>query len=270
MKPSCGTAMPAGFSRHFVCHHVHVVERGATDPLLSSLQRGFSSRLRASAPLVGASHMADGRTGSITSDDRPRTQEMLCQGDICLSWKTGFVGKIQKVSASRSSRSRSMRLRPDAAGNGGGMSASCVVCHVCGAGGIRALRSGGYCEDGLADDILATSRSLFFSDFACVAVGQWEPCQEPCHERDDRPSRDPPSDVGRTYGRGCDLRRVAAPCHGEAGRQRPRERDRQYDGHERWRCTNDAAHSGQLAASGRADRMHADGLPPHSGRADLA
>ena len=53
MKPKCGTAMPAGFSRHSVCHHVHVVERDATSSFLSSLQRGFSSRLQAFAPWVG-------------------------------------------------------------------------------------------------------------------------------------------------------------------------------------------------------------------------
>ena len=41
-------------------------------------------------------------------------------------------------------------------------------------------------------------------------------------------------------------------------------------GHRASQCKNGALHSGQLAASGRADRAHADGLPPHRGSTDLA
>ena len=54
MKPSPGPAAPAGFSRQPVCHHVHVVVHSATDTLLSSLQRGFSSCLQAPVPWVSA------------------------------------------------------------------------------------------------------------------------------------------------------------------------------------------------------------------------
>jgi hypothetical protein len=50
VRRSCDTAASAGFSRHLACHHVHVVGRVATNTLLSSLQRGFSGSLQASAP----------------------------------------------------------------------------------------------------------------------------------------------------------------------------------------------------------------------------
>ncbi len=69
MKPSLGPAIRAGFqpvgrgpndarlpafSRHLVCHHVHVVVRSATETLLSSLQRGFSNCLQVPVSVVSA------------------------------------------------------------------------------------------------------------------------------------------------------------------------------------------------------------------------